>query len=533
MKSGGIMLLLAIAMFGANISASLANTQQSSKGKGKKSSVPTLTQEQIEEQKREHLNALIVREVELKDSIALIKGDIAQKRETFTAKLESKEIEMSEDEQNDFAAEMRAMEETLFDMTSELSNVSNEVARSREKEEIKRIEILADGEYVEEGIFPTDSVTRITVSRSVSDNLTLKDYNTLYEADIAESHAFLLHAEYLIRHEKLKECAERYKQSSGEAATIKIEAEFRERAAKLDSISKDLAKEWGAIYDSKSFIYGLLLETLGFGELLERWDTLANEAADKATEAKTGGVASEAIIDYEYQKHAMSELEHSLATRLNMPNVIDSMDMIANKFRLTQKGEMPEVTIKNRNFITYEPLKFLAANAAHTKKAIPKAKMYGSGTIYRILVGLHKTPQNWSTFKGAYPVSQERLNGGFYAYYIGGFSTMMEALWAQATLKKRGFSRVDIVMWQDGAEGRNLTRNPIGKNGFRVRIDNMKVVTPEIKTLIEKCAGKAPLMKIGATSYAIANIKGYAEAEALKNGLQEMEGNIRVTLTEL
>ncbi len=263
------------------------------------------------------------------------------------------------------------------------------------------------------------------------------------------------------------------------------------------------------------------------------WDRLANEAEDRAEDAKIGGVASEAVIDYEYQKNALQELEHSLASRLNMPQIIDSLDHIADKFRLTQKGEFPEISIKNRNFITYEPLKFLAANGIHTKKSIPTVKTYSGGTIYRILVSVNKTRQSWATFKGAYPVYFEPVDGGFYAYYVGGFATMVEALWAQATLKKRGFSRVDIVLWQDGAKARNLTRNPIGKNGFRVRIDNMKSVTPEIKTLLDKYAGKAQLMKIGATSYAIGNIKGYAEAEALKNGLHAMEGNIKVTLTEL
>ncbi len=527
--------IIVVALFAisANVTDVYAQKERS-KGKGRAEQDITLSDEEIAVLQQEELDNLVKRELELKDQIIALKEEITVARLSLAESIANTEIEVTEDEQSDISARIMDMESRLFDKSIEVASIGNELAKRSEIEEIAQIEILEVGEYIDSDILPVDSVTRLTTSRVVSSNLQLKDYNSLYEADMAEGHTYLLHREYKEHYNELRECAERYKQSGSESETMVIEREFRKKSAVVDSLSRALSKQWSAIYDDKSFVYGLLLETLGMSELLKRWDIISNDAIERAGVVKRAGVASDAVIDYEYQKRALSELEHDIATRMNMPLVIDSMDRIAHRFTLTESGEMPEVSIAARNFIVYEPLKFLAANAPHTKKAIPKVKLYSSGTVYRVLVGVFKTRQNWSAFRGAYPISYEQIEGGhFYAYYVGGFSTMMEALWAQATCKKRGFSRVDIVMWQDDAPARNLTRNPIGKSGFRVRIDNMKSVTPEIKALLDKYAGKAPLVKIGGVNYAIPNIKGYAEVEALKLGLEKIDANIKVTLTEL
>ncbi len=199
-------LLLAAMLFAANIASSYANSKPA-KGKGKKGAVVELTPEERAQQEREAFEALVNRESELQKQIASLKEEIAGQRSILSSKLENREEEISEDEQNDLMEKIRSMEDRLFDKASELSTTSNKIAQSREQEEIESIEILDEGEHVESGIFKADSATRLTMSRAVRENLSLQDFNTLHEADLAESHVFLLHAEYLIRHERLRDCA--------------------------------------------------------------------------------------------------------------------------------------------------------------------------------------------------------------------------------------------------------------------------------------------------------------------------------------
>lgn len=149
-------------------------------------------------------------------------------------------------------------------------------------------------------------------------------------------------------------------------------------------------------------------------------------------------------------------------------------------------------------FLEYEPIGFVTPARYNAQHPIPEVETYERGTIYRILLGTYANRTNGGyLFKGAYPLGYERVDGR-YAYYAGGYRTLDEARAAQEQMRKKGFRRPEIVVWNDG-ERTNLA--DAAEEGhapmFRVEIGGLENLSEELRTAVLDAAGSCEISRAG------------------------------------
>ncbi|MFI3324335.1 MAG: SPOR domain-containing protein [Rikenellaceae bacterium] len=374
-----------------------------------------------------------------------------------------------------------------------------------------------------------DDVKYIYESPNVRANLSSIDFKNLVKAEEAEAEAEALSNSFTVNYDNMLSLSRSYEATSSQAEAEDIMDRFNSLSRANDKILSQLSNTWGFIYDNKSFAYSILMELLGFTDVLQQEAELMRKAQGEIS-AKQGGGCSDEQMRYLVQKSSMIEFEVLVAKRLELHNLATSIDAVGKKLRAMEKESMPKLTLEERQFIIYEPIEFVTKSIYTASNPIPQTEIYERGTIFRIYVGSFATKQSVSTFRNTVPLSCTINSEKRYCYYIGGFESFEEAEQAQAELKKHGFRAPQIVVWQDGRE-HNLTKEPLEISvSYRINVDNAPILPTGASEQLHAIAPSAIISKVGTDKFVITSLTRRSEVTALVAALSEIDPQMVVSV---
>lgn len=273
-----------------------------------------------------------------------------------------------------------------------------------------------------------------------------------------------------------------------------------ERYETLQSLNRSLCdslrRVWNRTYDNKNYAYTYILDKMGQENLLTASEEKMS-AVRQQIAAEKGKYYSDELYAYLLQKRALVAYEISLAEALGLTRAKDSLQTVAGDLE-ARDYRLPKLYLEERLFLDYEPIGFVSPAKYNASNHIPEVAIYDRGTIYRILLATYSNRTNGGyLFKGAYPLGYEKVDGK-YAYYAGGFRTLEEAQDAQAEMKKRGFRRPEIVVWNDGVRTNLADAEEEGKSlQFRVEASGLNDLPEELRSAIEGVAGNCEISRAG------------------------------------
>lgn len=279
--------------------------------------------------------------------------------------------------------------------------------------------------------------------------LSAPDYLTLCEAQDKEANVADAVRRYRNVYASMFALQREYLEAETESAADSIMRKFSLVQQAAEREERSVEQNWTAMYDNKMYIYNLLMEKCGRGDILSETGRKTEEIAQNIADSR-GAYASDIIADYYYQKRGLLDYEMRIASALDLVSARDSLARVATELKNIDY-RAGKIILEKRSFIEYEPLKVIRPTIYSAHNPIPRTKIYEHGTIYRIRIGIFTNRPNLSALRGITPLSHtDAYNNGRHAYFVGGFRTKKDADNGVAYLKRLGFKDPKVVMWVDG-----------------------------------------------------------------------------------
>ncbi len=373
------------------------------------------------------------------------------------------------------------------------------------------------------------SAKYIYESPNVKTNLSSVDYRNLVKAEELEIKTEKLSQSYVVNYENMLSLKNSYESTSRSEEADEIMHKFDSLSTANSRLLERLDDSWAFIYDNKSFAYSLLMELLGFDDVMQREAELMRKAQAEIS-SKQGGGGDDELMRYYVQKSSMVEFEGLVASRLELPHIVDSLGVIAKKMALVEKTSPQRIGIKERNFIKYEEFKIVNTPYYTASNPIPETVIYDKGVIFRIYVGSFQTKQSASIFRNTIPVSHRINEKRRHCYYIGGYETFEEAQEARTALKKHGFRVPQIVVWSDGRE-RNLTTDPLPLSAeYRIEILDSPVLPEGTLETVGRIAPDSPISKVGNDRFVVTALSRQGQVDSLVGALKALDPDLKINI---
>jgi hypothetical protein len=272
-----------------------------------------------------------------------------------------------------------------------------------------------------------------------------------------------------------------YDGAGSAAAADSLKGLFDERARENSLLEERIGREWGAIFDNKSYLYNLLADKRNRSDMLTRYEEGLAGVREQRSERYA---APAAIVDYVLQKRMLTDYETSLAGELGNSAALDSLRRAAEGLtRMEELAGLGPVELKERLFLDYGDIA-IGTTPYGADNPIPEVAVWPRGIIYRVQVGNFASRQSPSVFRGASPLSVEITPEGRYRYYAGGFPSDSLATAAVEQLRRAGFRSPSAVVWMDGvridpeAEGEEKI--------YRVELSGVEELPDEVRDAIAR-----------------------------------------------
>lgn len=287
--------------------------------------------------------------------------------------------------------------------------------------------------------------------------LSVNDLNDLRLSQQREVATKQLVDEYIKQYEALDATFIEYGNATNQQVADSIYTIYAAQFDTLDSLNTEINQMWNFVVDTKYYTYGYILEKERNKELLSKLDEKFNSTLQQCAN-NDGLYASNSVMHYAISRPAILDLEVEIASGLGIADAIDSLTNERNTF-VTPSYKLTPIKLEERRlFIDYSDITFGRTNYYNANNPVPEVKVYERGTIYRILLGVFKSQQPMTLFKGVRPLYITKDEHGLYHYYTGGFATFDEAKEAQKQLYDKGFKAPEICCWMDGVVA-NLSSN--------------------------------------------------------------------------
>ena len=362
--------------------------------------------------------------------------------------------------------------------------------------------------------------------------LAMPDYNALQRAQRREMQAVDYVNRYMSNYLTLEELAQSYAAVPTEAEAMDLQERFTALEQENNTLADSLATAWNFIYDNKSYAYDYMLEALGKEQQLDR-QVERYSAAAREIVALEGKTVSDELVDYFVRKQALVEYETAVAEVLGLKESVDSLRGVKSQLASIEFKLQP-VAIEQRYFLEYEPIEFVSTPRYTASNPIPETVIYDHGTIYRVLLGTFSAKRPVSIFRGTVPLSYVVTEDGKWRYFAGGFATEEEADEAQKVLKKRGFTKPQVVVWTDGKYC-NLAEEPapsVTTNGYRIEIHGLGTLSEALREIIGATSG-VELSKVGATLFVVGTFADKAEADRVAESMRQTDAALDIRVKEL
>lgn len=436
-----------------------------------------------------------------------------------------------------YSAEILRCEEMLFSIRTERGRLTDRINTVEQDWVLANLDLNVPSTPAAGGRTAAtplpDSLQTADLVRNVCfrEQLPQTDYRALLTAQRRERTASDLAAACAANYEAIEELKISYDTITTEAPAAVLYDRYRTLQSLNRTLCDSLQRVWGAIYDNKNYAYAYVLDRLGRDDLLAKTEEqMAGVRQQMASER--GRYYADELIDYLLQKRALVDAETELAGALGLTAARDSLGRAAAVLRNVDY-RLPKIFVEERMFLEYEPIDFVTPAKYNASNHIPEVKVYERGTIYRILLGTYANRTNGGyLFKGAYPLGYEKVEGK-YAYYAGGYRTLDEARAAQERMKKKGFRRPEIVVWNDGertnlADAAEEGRAPM----FRVEIGGLDAFPEELRAAVQAAAGECDISRAG-QHFIVGPLADKAVADKVAEAVMQQNASAEVKIAEI
>ncbi len=440
-------------------------------------------------------------------------------------------------------AEGRAFAEEILELEGRIFEIRT--AKGRLIDKINTIEqswVLANLDGAGSAAVPTapvaaalpaipesEKVRNLVANAYFRDELPAADHAALLQAQRLETQAREYAVRYFANYETLDQLAASYREATIEAEAVETYARYTSLAGMNRILADSLAETWNYVFDNKSYAYAYLLDKLGREEMLERQEEESAKTA-RTLSALSGETVSDEIVDYFLRKQLLVGYETTMAELLGFDRAADSLRGVAEQLRTIEYCRPPQ-ELQERYFLVYEDVEFPSRSPYDAQHPIPECRIYTRGTIYRILLGTFQTKRPVSTFRGAAPISCSIGAAGRWSYFAGGFATRQEAEHAQALLKKRGFARPEIVVWNDGVYRNISVDGDAAEARFRIEIATSTPLSEEVKRAIADAAPDADVSRAG-QKFVVGMFDDRAVAERAVAAVRRVAPDLEMRLAE-
>jgi len=407
-----------------------------------------------------------------------------------------------------------------------MSNMSSASSQSTEQQQAT-MAVEADVYALKDVPRYADLVCNAWFSASLSHN----EYGVLTKAQRNERVAAKLFSAFVSAYERMKGLRTAYDAATTESEADLLMASFTEAQSECTLISDSLANVWSEIFDNKTYIYDLLFDKNGRDDMLSKAER--NMFEMRRNISKTVGLyASDAVVDYYYQKLCLTDYETDIAAVAGLDGAADSLRAVKSASeRLPYKFE--KVYLTRRYFLDYEPLRFSSSYIYTSKNPIPECTVYEHGEIYRIKLGEFTTKQPVSKFRGLEPVSYLKSENGNWRYYAGGYASADDMDKPLQTVRRLGFRTADIVAWIDGAyaDGRSEIA-ALKSKVFTVEISGADILSDDIRSVIVRDAAEGALSRIGKGLFVVGGFRSRDAAEIMAKNISAFDASLSVKVVE-
>lgn len=408
------------------------------------------------------------------------------------------------------------LEEQLFDVRNDIGRVINSISA------------------IEQGFLASSlgrgngAVTARagTLGELLRENLPGEDFEQFQAARAVESRLKALAGEYWTNYDKIRELTAVY-DTVGEAEADSVRFAIDSLGALDREIEGRFAAVWEPAYDEESYAYMYMLDYLRENAALAEMERKL-AAANENVAALSGKVESEVLAGYAIRKELLLACEKKLAELCGDKVAVEAVDAkIAENSRLAY--DKPPLEFRQRNFIEYDSIKFSSPSIYNASNPIPRERVRDFGTVYKVDVGVFARQQAVSVFRGVSPVTYDILDDGRYIYYVGAYRTASEVAGAVEELKRRGFRRTEVVVWNDGRREEIDLSQGDGAGFYRVEVPGMgETLDPAVRTAMEEAAPGKEITRIvgedGKYVYIVGSFSGYDLAEKVVAAVREAAG---------
>lgn len=472
--------------------------------------------------------------------MSLLREDSAlQQREDSIASVIVKTRQLLRDDAANrakYAEQIMQGENAIFEVRNAKGRVIDRINTIEQEWVLQHMNAVAErpSEPLKEAMPDSLQKRNLTQNRPFSDYLARPDYMALQRAQRREMTAVDCVNRYLTNYVSLGEMAQAYAIAPTEEEALALQERFEALEGVNELLADSLSETWNFIYDNKSYAYDYLMEALGKEHQLDAQTDRYN-AAMREIAAQTGTTASDAVVDYFVRKRALVDYEAAIAKELSLSEAADSLQGVATQLAAIDY-QFPKVNIEQRYFLQYDSLEFVSRPRYTASNPIPECTVYEHGTIYRVLIGTFSPRRPVYIFRGTVPLSYLETEEGKWRYFAGGFATEEEAVAAQALLKKRGFSKPQVVVWVDGVY-RNLAEEPqpsTTADGYRLEIHGLDALPQEVREAIT-AAYESPLeiSKVGGELFVVGTFPTRDDVDRAAEAVRAVDTALDVRVKEL
>lgn len=418
----------------------LCTDAQAQKNTGRNNKNNTV-QESPQESVSEEFASGLVKLTQLARRIDSLNNEASKARESLVSDARNKE----------------AYTERIIDAESGIFSARDELKRLTERMEAIERDYPEVAAALNEKIAAKDEASSQTPIRQykylvrndfIRDALSESDYANLLHAQEAERDIYTTLKRVLDNYDTMAELYADYQNVINQKdADILYEGIMDLHNSNLNLID-DITQTWEEVFDTKTYTYNYILDKLNDYEHLAQIEQRMQNMQQSELGIK-GVYMYDDIAAYPLRKRMLLDYESVIAAKGNISQATDSLSKV-NAALKPERYMMPKFDLTERLFIDYENIEIVKTARYNSSNPIPKCTIYPKGTIYRILIASYTRQQPVSAFKNVVPLSWEYKSDKRYYYYAGGFTTYDEAEKGLEAVKKAGFEKASVVVWQNG-----------------------------------------------------------------------------------
>ncbi len=391
------------------------------------------------------------------------------------------------------------------------------------------------------------AVPNLVLNLYFRDHLTPGDYQTLLEAQSKEQSVLNYVQIFRNNYYTIRQLAQDYAVAVRAEPADSIYQKYRTLLRLNQNIADSVSSVWSYIFDNKTYVYSYLLDRMNRNDLLALFEDKLQALRQKEAENRNVFMA-DAVGFYPWRKKFVLEYEQQLADLLKFAGARDSLSKAVLKLD-SLDFDFTKIDIQERLFLDYANIEVATPAKYNARNPIPACTVYDRGTIYRLLLGSYLKPQLPSIFRGVFPLGYIKGEDNRYRYYAGGYPTLAEAKEAQAMLKRMGFRRPEVVVWEDGvyrniseeleqaaAKGGEATAETVYRieirNGGDVLSDNVRAVITALAEGKELVRVATPASEGGSARYMfiVGSFATREAAEKVVSAIQQQDASLAVKI---